>query len=311
MKYEIKQKVYSELQALRDYEQTEASKRLEKFRENAEFNETDGKIRSLDFAIAKATAFKNDCAALETERLNLIEKRKVILKSLNASEKDLEVKIHCKLCNDTGYVSDKPCKCFNTRYIAELKKICDLKYKADFTFADCDLTVVSDPEHRAKLDFLYKTMKLYCQKFPNVKSKNILLMGGTGVGKTCLASAMANALLERGFMVMFITAFDFNRLMLKYHTSPLATRGIYMEDILDCDFLVIDDLGTEQIIRNVTEEYLFQVLSARKSSGKHTMFSTNLNLDQLKTFYGERIFSRMADTKNTIGNFISGTDLRL
>ncbi len=57
--------------------------------------------------------------------------------------------------------------------------------------------------------------------------------------------------------------------------------------------LVIDDLGTEQTYKNVTQEYLFAVLNERLTNGKKTFISTNLSLENLKDKYDNRIFSRL------------------
>ena len=158
---------------------------------------------------------------------------------------------------------------------------------------------------------MYRLMKEYCKKFPDVRYKNILITGGTGVGKSCLASAICNELISRGYSALFLTAFEFNALMLKYHTSPSRERDGLMDDILECDFLVLDDLGTEPLIRNVTAEYLYYVVSLRQNGGKHTMYSTNLDLESLLSRYGERLFSRITNKENTLCRRIEGDDVRL
>ena len=147
---------------------------------------------------------------------------------------------------------------------------------------------------------------------PPKKYKNFLILGNTGTGKTCVASAIANAVLDKGYTVMFLTAFDFTRLMTKYHTTPISDRGIYIEDILSSDLLVLDDLGSEQRIRNVTVEYLFRVLSTRQNHGKCTVYTSNLSLKDgsLKDFYGDRVFSRLVDKNNTFVFEFDGEDVR-
>ena len=88
-------------------------------------------------------------------------------------------------------------------------------------------------------------------------------MGPTGTGKTCVLSAIGNELITKGYSVKFISAFDFNNLMLKYHTAPLDERSLYLDEVIEPDFLIIDDLGTENILKNVTCEYLLNMLSTR------------------------------------------------
>ena len=116
---------------------------------------------------------------------------------------------------------------------------------------------------RTQLDKLYDWMKAYSQKIPAVKLKNIVLSGSVGTGKTCLASAIARAAVDRGKSCKFTSAFEFNNEMLAAHTSPIAERNAHLHDVLTADLLVIDDLGTEPKIRNVTVEYLLLVLEER------------------------------------------------
>ena len=74
--------------------------------------------------------------------------------------------------------------------------------------------------------------------------------------------------------------------------------------------LVIDDLGSENILKNVTENYLYNLLNERMTSGKLTFVSTNCGLDDLRERYGERIFSRLAGNSSLKIN-VGGNDLRL
>ena len=217
----------------------------------------------------------------------------------------------CEKCGDSGVRDGQYCDCFKKKYLEALKEACGLKYKADFTFSDCDLSVFKNAEHKKRIGEMYRLMKEYCKKFPEVRYKNILITGGTGVGKSCLASAICNELISRGYSALFLTAFEFNALMLKYHTSPSRERDGLMDDILECDFLVLDDLGTEPLIRNVTAEYLYYVVSLRQNGGKHTMYSTNLDLESLLARYGERLFSRITNKENTLCRRIEGDDVRL
>ena len=86
-----------------------------------------------------------------------------------------------------------------------------------------------------------------------------------------------------------------------------------MEDtitpMVDVDFLVIDDLGTEPILNNITIEYLFAVLNARSRKEAPYAVATNLTSDQLQSQYGERVFSRLMDRAKLF--LFQGKDLRI
>lgn len=89
-------------------------------------------------------------------------------------------------------------------------------------------------------------------------------MGGTGVGKSYLMYAVANEFMKNGFSVLYVSAIKLNSLMLSYHTSFVSERDVYLADVIDCDLLIIDDLGSEQKIKNVTDEYLLKILDERE-----------------------------------------------
>ena len=67
--------------------------------------------------------------------------------------------------------------------------------------------------------------------------------------------------------------------------------------LINCDLLVIDDLGAEQITDFSTTE-LFTLLNKKILLNKKMIISTNLNLPELKKAYAERITSRL------LGNFL-------
>lgn len=216
----------------------------------------------------------------------------------------------CPKCEDTGYYEGKPCDCYWQEYINVLKEESELDKKAPFSFNDCDLSIVKNANQKADLEKLYDWMKKYVEKFPDVKVNNITLSGGIGTGKSCIISAMARASVEKGQSVKFLTAYEFNSLMLKSHTSPISERNLYLEDVLTCDLLFIDDLGTEPVTRNVTIEYLLLVLNERTINNRSTIITTNLNADGILARYGERIYSRLSDKLHSLFLSIRGTDLR-
>jgi DNA replication protein DnaC len=109
---------------------------------------------------------------------------------------------------------------------------------------------------------------------------------------------------------MAVTAFGFNNCVLKYHTTFDEQKLTHMEPLLDADLLVIDDLGTESILKNVTHEYLYVVLNERMNSKKLTVVTSNLSREGIRERYGERIYSRLFDKNLGYADILGGTDLR-
>ena len=102
-----------------------------------------------------------------------------------------------------------------------------------------------------------------------------------------------------------------NNMFLKYHTSFDANKHIHISPLLDSEFLFIDDLGTEPILKNVTQNYLYLILSERERHNKPTIITTNLMPENILDRYGERIYSRIANKSSSLLVHLTGKDLRL
>ena len=82
-------------------------------------------------------------------------------------------------------------------------------------------------------------------------------------------------------------------------------------DYASYDFLAIDDLGSEPMIKNITIERLFAIINERESLNKPTAIATNLSLSDLAVRYEERIFSRLVSKKYSKFIVLDGDDIRL
>ena len=78
--------------------------------------------------------------------------------------------------------------------------------------------------------------------------------------------------------------------------------------ILDCDLLIIDDLGTE-LINTFTASQMFYCVNERLNRNKGTIISTNLTLGELQDAFTERVTSRIMSRYKIIP--LIGDDLRL
>lgn len=277
-----------------------------------DFASADERIRKLSFTLARQEAYDEDSSSTLKELTKAKKDYQTALKKLGLKESDFQPKYRCKFCKDTGYEENgKLCKCVKQKLIDNLKASCGMSGALDFRFCDNTLSIFEGTKQEKSMVGLYNTMQAFCEKFPQTKYKNILLSGPTGIGKSYLISAVANDLMEKGFSVLYVTAFEFNDLVLKYHTTPISERNEYMDDLLSADLLIIDDLGTEPIRKNVSVDYLYSVISYRMEHAKHTVFSTNLDATNLLSRYGERVFSRLFHKKYTYAKRINGDDLRL
>jgi len=158
---------------------------------------------------------------------------------------------------------------------------------------------------------LYTLMQNWCNQNPPTKTL-IYLSGGTGVGKTHLVKCMANALIENSKVVNLVTAFSMNQDLVKAFTSfDNDLREQTLQKYLDCEYLFIDDLGTEIKQKGISVNMLYLILNERKMRGLSTIITSNLNINDIRDQYDERISSRIVDKTTSICIRLNGDDLRL
>lgn len=157
------------------------------------------------------------------------------------------------------------------------------------------------------MECILEKAKRYCKKDSAIRN-NLLFTGPTGTGKTFLSSCIAKEFLDSGHFVLYHTATRISNIIddAKFrHDQPQNSE--YLSMIADCDLLIIDDLGTEYAF-GYPQSQLFDILETRMISGKRTVISTNMDLNELNQKYSPRLVSRI------LGNYeifvFRGNDLR-
>ena len=82
-------------------------------------------------------------------------------------------------------------------------------------------------------------------------------------------------------------------------------------ELLDADVLMIDDLGSEPLMQNVTVEQFFNLLNERQNRNLSTVISTNLDMASFRERYTERIASRLRDNRRCKVMNLLGRDIRI
>ena len=212
---------------------------------------------------------------------------------------------HCGKCGDTGFVGGKICDC-----VKALSFNSDMVVFPLHDFSQIDYSLFEQRDGAIFKKTATDMKIVFADKFPDTKKKIFSFLGGSGTGKTFLASCCVDAVLKKGLSAVFVTAFRFVSDMTKYHTTFSDERDSFIRPYLDCDLLAIDDLGTEAIYKNVTVEYLYLAINERQIAGRHTLITSNLSINQLAARYGERIASRILDKKTCYAAEFSGSDIR-
>lgn len=222
----------------------------------------------------------------------------------------------CPDCRDTGYIDGKRCHCFEQAAInlvytqSNLKEILEKENFGTFSFdyySDADINPATG---LSSLDTA-KDAVLKCRNFIDHFGdtfSNLYFYGDTGIGKTFLSNCVAKELMDRGYSVIYFTAFQL---------FDILSKGVFKKDeeaiaahqnIFDCDLLIIDDLGTE-LTNSFTTSQLFLCLNERILRKRSTIISTNLGMNQLADIYSERVLSRISSNYTLIKLF--GADIRI
>ena len=302
----FEQEAYLVLQKRRADAEQKAKNNLFFARENAEFLQNEIELRTIELDIAKS----KDKKEVEERQKELKSAREKILKKLGLAESDLQPKYSCKLCNDTGAKNGKPCKCFKNIVLFKMLKESGVEPKELASFDDFKTNIGENENQNKALEQYKKFLVELAKKFPNQKTKTITICGTPGAGKTFGAKCLMREVLKKGEPACFLTAFELSSIFLKYHTAFVQDKNAIFESVLSPELLVVDDLGTEPMLKNVTKEYLYVLVTERQASGKTTLITTNLGPEHLLDRYGERVFSRLTDKSQTKLIKLEGKDLR-
>lgn len=148
----------------------------------------------------------------------------------------------------------------------------------------------------------------FVEVFDKDRPINLLFTGTYGVGKSHLAKAITDGIIEKGHSAVFIST---PKLLTKFRSSynkdSDVSEGELIEMLNNTDVLVLDDLGAEKSSEWAWEK-LFEIIDSRQ--GMHTIYTSNYNAQDLQQRLGERNFSRVVNRDTTIVE-IEGENYRL
>lgn len=327
MQSEAYKKVERDFSVKRQHAQSDA-RRFKKnvYDDNPKLAEIEDKINKISIKSIKSRIFSDDLSrqieqdklTSQLERLNKQFEEQLSL--IGLSRKDFEPKYECQKCNDTGFVGNKMCSCFNQQLINESFKQSNMLKVKDENFSTFDFGYYSSSNDKEKygieksplenIDAIRKLAYNFLHSLEDPAQKNLLFTGSTGLGKTFLANCVASETIKQGKSVIYQTAPILLDKMVdyKFKFNKTDSEREEYDKIFDVDLLIIDDLGTEAMNSAKFSE-LFNILNTRLLKNKKILISTNLTPQEIKREYEERIFSRF------VGDFIIcrfvGEDIRL
>lgn len=255
---------------------------------------------------------------LKEDLRDLREQKALIIRAAGYPDDYLELHYRCPDCRDTGLVDGRKCHCFlqaqmkllhaqsNLEDVLERENFKALSYQY---YDDTEILPQLGITNAAYMRRVVAGCKEFVRDFDK-KHDNLLFTGSTGVGKTFLTNCIARELMDDFHSVIYLTASDlfdvFSRNKFDYDNAE-DMKDMY-RFILDCDLLIIDDLGTE-LNNSFTSSQLFYCINERMNMSRSTIISTNLTLARLRDSYTDRVTSRIMSGYRIIPLY--GGDIRL
>lgn len=221
-------------------------------------------------------------------------------------EKDGE--LYCKICGKrktvkienpfTHKIEIKPCACkCDTKEIEEFEE----RHRREEEQRKLDKLIKSSmlgerykgiafKDTETGFNDVFDKTLLRCRKYTQISSEalkngyGLYLFGNSGSGKTHLTACMANELLKQHKQVLFTNFFEISSAIRNTFKKSATEEGL-IDRIANVDFLFLDDLGTERVVKEGEDlwmqEKMYEVINKRYNEKKPTIFTSNYSLQEL------------------------------
>ncbi|MFA6948695.1 MAG: ATP-binding protein [Eubacteriales bacterium] len=292
----------------REFEQKSMKAKDDAYRRQEELHRKLPDLRSIDAALAdtglhlmREIAAGKDGLGKRIERLRaeneqLQHDRAACLRYYGYPEDYTDVHYDCPLCSDTGFVGMKVCRCMRSALVEagyESSGIGNLLKTQSFETFDIEY-YRSDARAYENIKNVFSICRAYAGGFTEKNHSSLLLLGATGLGKTHISTSIAKVVIERGYDVVYDTAqnifadFEYERFGKSGQNGENERTRRYFE----CDLLIMDDLGTE-MTNQFTVSCLYNLINTRLNADRSIIINTNLQRDELRKRYSDRITSRL------------------
>lgn len=267
-------------------------------------------------AVLNGENTKEQLTKLKASNMALQEELANILKKEGLDPDYLEIKYSCNYCKDEGYVDGIMCSCMKQLLRKEAyNKLNSLSPLSLCSFDSFSTDFYSTepirekgPSPKKRMDDILNFCKNYAFNF-TLNSQSLLMQGATGLGKTHLSLSIAKVAINKGYGVIYgstpniITRLEKERFRFSKDDESYNSD----EHLMNCDLLILDDLGTE-FSTSFSNATVYNIINSRIMSDKPTIISTNLTLKELEKAYTERLVSRIMG--NTVRLEFLGQDVR-
>ena len=266
----------------------------EVYQKHSDIAAIDKELRAAGLLIFKTACEGGDIEPIKARNANLRLQKSELLKKYGYDTDYTDPKFTCEKCSDTGYQKDRFCSCLKELVIEKNIASSGMgKLIKNQSFDNFDRSCYQKDEQGVDVIQHYFTVaKKFADEF-GTHSINLLIMGNCGSGKTHLSSSIAGVVLRRGFYVVYESAQNIvNDFEADKFRAGFRGEEPRADKYLDCELLIIDDLGTE-FQTQFSVSCLYTLINTRINKGLNTIISTNLSDAQLSGTYEGRIYSRL------------------
>ena len=284
------------------------ARKAEIYREIPEVRRLEAEMAERSVACARRLleGEKEALSGLRSDLSVLKERKARLIRQAGYPEDYLELHYRCPGCRDTGLVEGRKCHCFLQAQMkllyaqSNLENVIERESFATLSFAcydDQEILPQLGITNRAYMKRVAANCRRFAEEF-GTAHENLLFTGSTGVGKTFLTNCIAKELIDQGVSVIYFQSQDLFELFSrsKFGREGQEEAEENCRQILDCQLLIIDDLGTE-LNNSFVSSQLFYCVNERISRGRGTIISTNLSVDMLRDTYSDRVASRINGLK--------------
>lgn len=206
----------------------------------------------------------------------------------------------CASCQDRGFILRgdyaQVCPCVRQQYLEKRYSYANITPEIkECRFENFRLDYYEGPHREAALKALQGARQFVAEYLRHRNVPGVLFTGDVGSGKTFLAGAIANYLLEHEVNVLFLVVPDFlDELRATYHRGGEGEVDdvALLREVREVDVLVLDDLGAHNYTPWTCNK-LYSLLNFRLNYRLPVVITTNLTLGELEDFLGERTTSRI------------------
>ncbi len=301
--------------------QTQEDHQEEVYRRLPRVAQIDRQLAQTGIAVVRkvldAQNIDEEIQVLKEENLALQQERAHLLQQAGYPANYLQPAYHCTKCQDRGYVGNVMCTCLSDLLKQQAYQLLNANIPLEdygferFRLDYYDNTPVDETQvvPRTRMATIFQRCQDYARRF-HPGAESLLLLGGTGLGKTHLSLSIAAAVIEKGYGVIYASTPNLINKLEREHFGPASPEEdrSYLNMVCQCDLLVLDDLGAE-FATQFSASTLYHIINQRLVERRPTIINTNLTPAELEQRYQERIVSRIL-CSYVVFQFV-GRDIRL